>query len=245
MKNLDFIARNALGDYGYGMERYEQFLGWAYWGWREVFMDQGHTSEVTPLSINEAMEADLPNDFVDWVSVYYESRNRKVTFVHDSNLAKRPSTVPEKETCALTLNQYSRSLANRYLDLYGPDVGRRFGGGTLMNSTGYFNVDYHRKTMQFNAVHFEKNPIMLEYISNNIEHSGNILVHEYAVDMVRQYIHWQRAKFSRTGSRSEAELAKRDYDDAKTLAVTRFNPVTVKGVIEAMTSSRSLSPRTF
>lgn len=245
MKTLDFIVRNVQVDLNESA-RYEQFLNWAYWGWREVFMDQGRSTKVIPLSINDALEAELPKDFIDWVSVYYEEYNRKITFVHDTNISKRMDTTPTPEkTNLVTVRDALPTLYSNYINRYGEHVGRAFGGGVPLNHTGYFNVDYYRGKITFDATQVQKEDILLEYLSSDIEDRGEILVHDYAVGMIREYIHWQRLRFSANVPQVAVREQERVYGAEMKKVASRFSPITAKAFIEAVTGTETLSPRNY
>lgn len=236
MKTLDEITDIALADCQYGQHHREQFLLWAWLGWREYYMDQGKSVAITELDLSPSMEADLPDDFVDWTSVYTQSSNgQKITFVHDRGIALN-DTLNTSEKKLFSVSEANPTLANQYVSRWG-STGIRFTEGVIHNGTGYFRCDYARNKLAFNALFTRPDKITLEYLSNGVEKKGFLLVHEYAVGALREYIHWQRKLRNDRLPESVKVGAERLYKDEKRKIKKRFVKITAKAFFEALNAT--------
>ncbi len=259
MRTLLYLAKTCLMDIGEDDSRLEQFIHYSYWGYREFYLDQGHRVKIHDLELNQALEAEVPEDFVDWVSVYVEEAGMKKTFIHSSQVALQEG-YPKPRGSAIGGNYAQGGVAERsYAEASGyagpvfpaavafsgklrvsdrlSGYRQRVSGSNRYygSEPGYFRCDYDRGVIAFNPTEMIRgNRVMMEYLSNDEKNKGGILVHEYAAGMVRAYIHWQRKLHGMRFSGYEKQEAKRLYDNEYQKVRDRFSPLTIKGVMDAL-----------
>lgn len=258
---MDSIVRSCLMDITAGLERFEQFLGWGLIGYKKHVMDGvscvGIKSVELPLTAWKAIET--PTDYVKWTTIGVRVNGVVREFTQDTGLAlffndDNQDGVPDaqKVTDPFTLDPTIYDPTDRYaidnpywfwgLTNRGEDSGQLYGLAVKGNGTGYFKENKERQEIQFTPTVPADTKIYLQYLVTGYDPTKETLVHAFAEDQIRLYIHWQRHKFSKSSSLGEKQMAKKDYDDEVNRTNSRDFDLSIADVLEVARDAYKLTP---
>lgn len=254
---LDSIVRGCLMDIGAGLERHEQFLHWAITSHKKLCMDivpQSIKTVELPLTAWKSIE--WPKDYLDWVMIGVRVNGIVRSFTNDENIALAfddadSDGFPDVNTSIdnFTLDPTTdptdpfvpEQLFFWGLTSRGEDAGQMYGLTVKGNGVGYIKINNERQEIQFAPTIAAGTTIYLEYLSSGYDPTKITMVHAYAEDAIRNYIHWMRLKFSKA-PRVEVKMAMDDYYAELNRTITRMRPITVADVLEVIRDAYKLSP---
>lgn len=250
---LDSIVREALMDIHAGLERYEQFLGWGLRGYKKFRMDISQEVKTVELDLTDWKAIEWPADYTDWVMIGVRVNGMVRVFTNDESIALHfddadtdgfPDVQPVTDTFTLDPTDpfTPQQLYFWGLSDWGEDSGQLYGLTVKGNGTGYYKVNTERQEIQFSPTLAVGTKIYLEYISDGYDPTKKTMVHTYAEDAIRLYIHWQRMKYSKSYGLGEVREAKEDYYVELKRTATRLNPITVSDVLECARDAYKLTP---
>ena len=209
---LDKVVREALADRELPLHFYVPFLHLALKGIREIhFMSRsaqmGIKTERLPIDQDD-FSAKLPADYVDYILIGKEDKNKIQAFATKDSLSKLtgqfttsyPVEAEDDMVDRFTFLHYFAD--NSYLgQVYG------FGGGIAVNS---FRVIPEMDKIQFDPG-VGLNEIYMEYIAEASEADTVTNVHPYAVQPLIDYILWKYKDRSKRYNRLEVAEAKNQF----------------------------------
>lgn len=256
---LDSIVRGALMDVGAGLERFETFLHWGLAGYKKFRMDVSQEIKTVELPLTAWKAIELPPDFTDWIMIGVRVNGMVRVFTNDDSIALYFDDVApqdgfpdvQKVTDPFTLDPTQVDPANPFVPqtLYfwgltsrGEDSGELYGLSVKGNGVGYYKFNSERQEIQFSPTLAANTKIYLEYLSDGYNPTQKTMVHTYAEDAIRLYVHWQRMKFSKSYGVGEVREARADYYAELNRTVTRLNKITVADVLECARDAYKLTP---
>lgn len=255
---MDDIVRGYLMDIGAGLERYEQGLHWGLTAFKKFRMDVSQEVKTVELPLTAWKAIQWPADYTDWVMIGVRVNGMVRVFTNDEGIALAFDDVAEdgfpdaqRVTDPFTFDPTTSDPTNPFLpqQLYfwgltsrGEDAGQLYGLTVKGNGTGYYKINKERQEIQFAPTLPAGQVIYLEYICDGYDPTKRTMVHTYAQDAIRLYMHWQRLKFSKSAGLGEVRDAKDDYYAELNRTVRRLNPITVSDVLEAARDAYKLTP---
>lgn len=217
MKDALYIASSCSADIAVNDTRhYKQFIKWAIDGYRRMNMaGVVPTIKSTVLPINPDHSAYLPDDYIDYTKIGIYACGVVCNLDMNTSIFLGNDNTPLPACdCATIESEITQCFANnvtfpdggmqayfpgywQYMDHYhnGQYTQGYYGKGDGFHGGGY-RIDLHNMKIQLDSyVHAEK--IVLEYQSSGINEEGNFYIPEIAVEALRNYVHWQRCRFSR------------------------------------------------
>lgn len=228
---------------------WDRYLHFALRGVQTWQMDSAQEVITKILTPNGYNAIDFPDDYLDWTKVGIQLGDKIITFgvnddialEHDTDECGNPKlNSPADCNCTDYHDGYGGYWFHNVINEYGEHLGKSFGYGGGGSFQGYFRVDKDRKQIQFDG-NVSAKKIYLEYISNGFDPCSETMVNKYAEDLIRTYIHWQRAIFKHGRSSSEAQAWGEDYDTQLRLSRARVFSITKEEVIELSRKSYKLS----
>lgn len=226
-----------------------KWYSWAIAGFRRLNMANIlNTQKTVQLTVDEDNAVFLPPDYVDYMKIGACVNGYIVNFdANDQICLKRDAPCDcDSITQALTTDWTNYAYNDWcYLPFYnnGQFVSGLYGVGEGFYHGGY-KIDHELGKIQFdNYVRISK--ILLEYQSSGgIEQNGNAYIPEYAVDALRQYVHWQRCKFSRDPiEHGDTAQQKRDFRMAANQALRKVAGITPNEILSIVRSSFHQGPK--
>jgi len=237
--NLDSICRNTLLKRGYPMHYYLQFLVYAAAGLRELSMDSIAVINTKLIPVDQnTNEADLPNDYMDFIEVGVPVGQKIKPLVRGNTLNSLPSYTSnftqqeyfQRDSSGNNLYYYPFPLYWNTVvwNSYGENIGRLFGWGAG-NPSDTFAVIPERNVIKINEGMSATN-IVLQYISDGTSADAATQITPYAFDTIYKYIIWQHKENNRTYSEGERMRAKMEFKDAHGVLRARVNGITLDEV---------------
>lgn len=248
-RTLDQVVRMALKDIEAGLERYEQFLMWAQGGYSDFRMDLSREIKTVELDLTAWKAIEWPEDYVDWTLIGVRQNGRMYVFSNDEEIPlffdKDDADVPEANVEFADDADFSEASDVTYnfrnYNSRGQDLGRLFGLAAKNNGVGYYRVNRERREIQINPImHVTK--VYLEYIADSHSPTKATIVPLYAVEMIKQYIHWKRIYFSKQSTEVAKREAERLYFNEFYRVVDRMDDTTIADIVEAAVDGYSGSP---
>lgn len=239
--SLDSIVKNILMKRAYPLHYYIQFLIPAKDCLRELNFDLPIDTlryKVLPLNDNHAIE--LPGDYADWAGVYVRRDQYMTPLVednsldlipnYDSNFVIQPYSqgVATQTQSQNQINQYVGGLSSYWWmvnwDSFGENLGRQFGGIGVYSDT--FRENRARNEIKINE-NLCITEAVLEYIGNGLDADSATRINAYAQAAIEAFCMWQFKENNRTYSESEAQVAKRDYEQQHDILRARLSDLTL------------------
>jgi hypothetical protein len=238
----------ALLDIGEDESRYEQFLHWGLEAVKDFHMDQARSIKTKRIEMTPYKTADLPMDMVDLVNVGIQNADRLYIFRQDSSLIfrKKADTIVPEPSIVQPISSLSW-VDNYYISNYTNDrgefIGRMFGCLVGNDHEGYYRINEDCTEIQFNAdVVSKDDKVYVEYISDGFDATEETMVDTRASKLIKLYIHWQKAEYSRS-STAEKERARQLYYNEMAMVQRRMLPFTLEDIREVLERRYTQSPK--
>lgn len=237
---VDSIVKDVLIDLGEETEHlYLKFLHWGLKAAKENAYDCSKEIKTVRLTMSPAKTVDLPLDYINYVKVGIVVGDKLKTFLVNDNLEKRTdvdecgNALPRETSSSLNSLSNHSFFGHGYLfsnyNGYGNGI---WGYGGSCGNIGHCSIDREHDQIQFSS-EVTTTDICLEYITNGIDMTGETTVHQFAEDMIRLYIHWQRKKFSEKYGMNQVQISENEFYRAKRILIARMNPFSIKDFIHA------------
>lgn len=211
--NLDYCVALILADTeDFSGTKYQKYLQWAILCFTDLNLFIMPRIKVAYLTPNDALQVDLPDDFMNYTAIGRRFNNKITTM----SLNKGLITEHKKDDCgnpvldAKDNTNTSDCSTNRYLFIphyrNGQYVGEQY-GAVGVNELGYYNIDLKNRKIQVDT----KGEIILEYVSSGIECDGSAVVPRQCVQAIRHYIHWNIAEWNKNINLGEKERKRALY----------------------------------
>ena len=164
-------------------------------GYKLLNINYQQTVKVAYLEMNQANIVALPIDFVEYSKIGINACGNIWTLSVNNNMI-----LPRVEKCGYTIREVCRCETNDGVAFDPPQEGVEFVGhwwnglynNHLFGAGGGFNIGYYRIDKEYNRIVFNpempKLPIILEYVSNGLNYSGDTIIPELAVDYLVRYV---------------------------------------------------------
>lgn len=260
IKNLDYAVHMAMQDLQEtDTVNYQQYLQWAIFCLTtEVQYKYSDQVKTVYLPMSEIKTVDLPPDYLVYTKIGYLHCGKIITLTLNQALASKqqvnPCSTLGEAMLACDCNNWETGGGN-----WGGELGGFWGTWTYMNGFrngqyvgenyglgGGFNIAYYNVFPREGIIQLSGDVphgiVALEYKSSGIEADGSILIDLKLVPAIRQYIHYQRIKFSKA-TLGEKQMAKNDYDIVMgQLAAMNYN-FTLSEYLDVHYRSTKLSPK--
>jgi hypothetical protein len=241
MYSLDYIVRSSLADIGENESRYEQFLHYGLDGAKEFYMDSARDVKICKLKLTDWRAIYKPKDYVDWVRIFIPRGKGMALFTNDPSLRTNTTKQPLEEATEPSKKFEDVSYFPHYshMNRKGEHQGKMWGVKMTENPYGYFKEVGNQ--IQFDT-DLPIEEIYLEYISDGIS-CGETLIHPYAYQMIKNYIHWKSSEYSTNrDQRSLAPRREQQYWDEHSRMRARFNDLGKNDILDIFYDNYSLSP---
>ena len=209
--NIDYVVRDVMMDCGMSVSspHYIQFTKWAINAYRRLNLaGVMPTLKCVQISIDSTSNtAPLPDDFVDYYKIGLCCGGYLLNFsVNDSiclpvGSSSCPCDIDQltyaTEQCNAGTYDYNTQWFYPYYQYShnGQMMNGIYGAGAGFYAGGS-RIDTERNLIQFDST-VTASAIVLEYRSNGLGDPTGSIVPEYALPAMREYLHWQRCRFSR------------------------------------------------
>jgi hypothetical protein len=240
---LDKIIRNILLKRKYPIHYYLEFLLYTSEALRELSMDVNiGIINTKNLPVNAYNAVDLPNDFLDLISVNMTAGQKLRPLVADNsitplnafdssfNITTYQNTAIQQSNALIYNNVFlTTALWNTTsFNQYGEPTGRFFGIGAGSPSETYRLIK-ERNQIQLNENLVATN-IVLCYISNGLTADTASQISPYAERTIDSYAMWQFKENNRTYGAGEAEQARQIYISDRKVLTARVSDITIDGI---------------
>jgi hypothetical protein len=250
--SLDAIVRNMLLKQRYGLCYYLDFLLYAAECLKELTLDDLQIVNTKLLTVSDTGTIELPNDYVDYVSVCLRVGQHLRPLVEDNSL----NPMPNYDSDFVAQPYYNYTGANNgyfnqvlypYIyntvnyNTYGEFIGRMYGwaGG---NGADTFKVIKERNVIQINQRVGDCKAV-LSYIPSGQSADAATHVDLYADATIKAYINWQRMENSRTYSTSDKERGRQLYINERKILRARLSDLTLTKMKRILTKNALGSPK--
>jgi hypothetical protein len=252
--SLDSIVRQTLMKKGYPMHYYIQFIVYARECLRELTYDdlQCFNEKLIPINSNNAFQ--IPNDYVDYVTVGIPFgqgvrplvEDKKMTSLsnYDSDLNVIPYSTDTTVDTSSILPYNGLSLGNWYtthFNSYGENIGRFFGSRGGYVDT--FKVIPSKNEIQLNEALTGFDYAYVKYLSNGADSGSSTTIDPYAEQTISSYIMWQHKEQNRTYGISERQIAKQEYTNQRQIFRARKSGVTLEVLKRIINRNSYAAPR--
>lgn len=226
-----------------GTHNFDRYLNFALRGLQEWHFDSAQEIKTVKLQMNSYNAVDFPDDYVDWCKLGIQVGDRVKTFgANDESISLNHDDTDDCGNPALNAVASCNELPgncesmggyyfHNYINSHGEHLGKLFGVGGGKNCLGSWKINRERRQFQFNSEVARTN-VYLEYISNGFNPCGESVINQYARNMLRTYIHWQRAIFKFGAASGEAQEWKIQFEANQRLARARVFDISIQEIID-------------
>ncbi len=235
---LDHLIRTYIGNTGNNtLHGYIQYLHWAIQGLKQAKINLGYDVNTVKLEIDFKKQSQLPNDYLKWTSMSVLSGDRLINMVYDESIID-PSFDEREPYSSVSHLEVEDEFGFLVSMIRSENIETVRGQGK-----GYFMIDTKAEVVQFDA-RLDIDAAYMTYVSNKFKPNSETEIHPFVADMLIDYIHWQKARYSRQyGEASmETRLRKQEYLNKLDMAVANFMNLHVELFIDIMNRSTSLAP---
>ena len=238
----------------YPMHYYIQFIVYAREALRELTFDDLQVFNEKLIPINDTNSFEIPNDYVDYVTVGIPLgqgirplvEDKKMTSLNnfDSKFNIVPYVNNTDEDVAAIIPYNGLSLGNWYtthMNNYGESIGRFFGGSRSYIDT--FKVCVERNEIQLNESLQGFDYAYLRYLSNGADSGASTTIDPYFEQTISTYIMWQHKEQNRTYSIGERQVAKAEYINQRQIARARKSGLTLEVLKRIINRNSFAAPR--
>jgi len=239
--SLDSIVRNILLKRRYSLHWYLEFLLYAKECLREISMDDLQVVNFVMLPVDANGAANLPNDYLDEVSVNLPVGQKLKPLVKDSSITPLQAFDSDfaLTTYQLGATQVASALIYNNVFLsglwntttfneYGEPTGRFFGIGAA-SPTDTYNIIKSRNQIQLNEA-LTTSSIILAYIGNGTSSDAATQIDPYAEKTIDTYCMYLFKENNRTYSPSEAKMAWDMHIQQRQILRARMSDLTVNKI---------------
>ena len=231
-------GKDSLHDY----KRYEQY---AVTILRDLYYNVDGVPRLVELTINDNGVADLPEDFVKEVKVGYIDGNNEFRLLTPNNSIGIHKNVDKD--CQVQ-DSLMGGLFGTYLYTYptahivnGQVVGRFYGIGGR-NTYGEYRIDHLHNIITFNSG-IAYTYVSMEYIGSFEGIDGDFIIDPRAIEVIKKGIYMSKVAFKRSVPRGEKDVARRDYEVAKTNYAIMVKMPRIQDILAASRKNFKSAPK--
>lgn len=214
--------------------KFMRYLNIANAGLRELTFDIMGATKVAVLEVGNTMRVDLPEGFVDYTYIGILAKDGSLIPLG------RKMSIPMTGDTNTTMENTTADILELELAVVSPQFGR--GGG--QNENGYYRpeIDYDNWQMVFSST-YVGTYIYMEFISDGRVSNGDTIVHPYAEEAIKAYIHWKDLQRKQNADPNRILMARKDYFNEKRLARARFCSFTKEEALQQIRKNFKQSPK--
>lgn len=250
---LDAIVRNCLLRKRYPIHFYLDFMVYAVRCLAELSLDDLKVINTKILPVNSYNAVDLPNDYLDYVTVGIKSGQNIKPLVETTKI----NSLTDKDSNFASVS-YNSTDNNSDLQLYygysypffwhtvswnqfGESIGRMFGFGAGIQDD-VFRVVPERNQIQLTE-NLSVTEIVLEYVSDGMSSDSATRITPYAYETIAAYINWQVKENSRSYGLGDRQVAQQEYIAQRKILRARLSDLTPEVLRRIIQKNSFGSPR--
>ena len=247
LTTLNGVANSSLLLHGKSRHYYYRFLKYSADCVQELIFDTLQITNTVRLDLNEFFEAEIPADYVDFVSIGVQAGQFTRPLVHKDTLAR----LPNLDTATGDQIQYPNSAeeTDDWTDLFqwwgininshGENTGAYYGLGAGSEPDTY-NIIPEQNIIKFNRnIGFSQ--VVLRYISDGTYANAATQIPIYAKKCVETYNDWQYKEFSKSFGAYDCERAKAIFIREHEKLRARKNEMTPENLHRIINRNRKAS----
>ena len=214
-------------------------------GLRDLYYDSiGSVETEVLLEVNDNYTVDLPSDYIDYYAIGILSGGELVSLGYNSNLTDisvndcgdriAPSTDSDSTDSLLFVQSISE-----YNDK-GERLGGNYGVGGGRSAIGEFKIYADKGYIAldgYNGTH-----VILRYKADINMIDGDVKVHPYNVQAIKDYIWKHYVSKSRSYNLGQIQLADKAYKESKKKAQKQHSSMSLREIVSALKSGYRSSP---
>lgn len=245
---LDRIVREfMLGELGLESidRRYARFMSLGTSALRDLYYDSiGDVPNEVVLEVEDNGTVNLPSDYIDYYAVGVLSNGELLSIGFNSNLAD-----VSKNDCGVRFDSslddddadsFSGTRGTSSFNSLGENLGGHHGAGGGKSSIGEFKVYPDKGYIALNG--YGGTHIVLRYKADINMSDGDIFVHHYNVQPIKDYIWKHYIEKSRSYNLGQIQLANTAYNKSKKKAQKQHLSMTAREILAAFKSGYRGSP---
>lgn len=247
LKTVDSIVNSALIGIGESSitTLKPKFLHWALKAVQELNYDVSAGIKTVKIDVEGNNTIPFPTDYVNYGKLGIIKDNYIILLKYNPEIPLFDEKCDDQTTVKVrgaygTVPFHNFESSNRvtgYLVNYGS-----YGVGGGFNNEGHFRVDERMQRFVFDS-EFTHSQVVLEYFTNGINCDGQTMVHEFAADVIEEYVRFQYARMDRTTRMGQLQLQKEMYRSARRKYKQRKLAPTLKEVLDTVRSATYLAPK--
>lgn len=247
---LSACAYDAIDDIDGGDEYFARFLKWAGEAYKEFHFDVMRSVKSAEFTMKAFKQLDFPEDAVDITKIGFRTGDLIRTMTIDGNI---PRVWDKTETEVLENkpvypNIYNTELLNQIIPYWGTldggMLGPKFYGHAIRcNGVGYYDLDHDRRVINLKETIPNQTKVYLEWISDGINYDEYTIIHPYAYNACKRYIHWQRKENNDAIGEGAKERAKKIWEDEFDKVIMRKCDLSIDDIRECLMVSARQVPR--
>lgn len=247
---IDTIVRRALADIGDNtLYLYPRFLHYALGMFRKINKDYSENIKTVKLPVSATNTVQFPSDYIAYNKIGIKLGDRIMCFAKDNTLTVH------KEDAYTKNNRFFPEANNKFGTYYfynydnTRDIDNISSGNNFLeingyahNGVGYFKENAKCHEFQLSSEVVAKD-VILEYIYNEFDPNSETLVPALAEDVVKEFIHYQYARFSKTTPISKVREEEREYLDELANYNMRLSDISFQGILDASRRGQHRAPK--
>ena len=235
---LDSVVRSYIADTGRTtLHGYMRYMKWAMDGLKKWHTQNSYEDKVVLLPMDKKKAVAYPEDMVTWNYLGVKVGDRIAQFNRDKTISLHHSQSGNHKAVNTQYNPANQwpELASNFVNFYYEDAVNTVGFGAGSNGVGYFNDNNECKEFQFSS-EVTSTDVILSYKSNGFNPTAETEVNEIAEGLLRDYIHWQAARFDkRYGDNSgETQMRKKEYGERYKEVRGQLMYITYEGILDIL-----------
>lgn len=251
--SLNSIVKDVLMQKGYSMHWYIQCLVYAKNCLLELSLDDLKVINTKKIPVNSYNAAELPNDYVDYVSVNLQVGQNLRKMVETDKI--NPLINRDENFNPIPYNQSSVNVNEQVYygvmypfywnttlwNEFGEPTGRLFGIGAGVQDD-VFSVFKERNQIQLTE-NITCDNIILEYVSSGMDADSATRVDPYAKSTIEHFIKYQLKANNRTYSAGEVQMEEMKYISERTILRARISDLTIEKLKRIIQKASYASPK--
>ena len=248
--SIDNVVRQAIADKGYNtLHLYARYLHFALGMFRKLNIDNSEEIKTVSIPVTSKKTVPYPDDYITYSKVGIKLGDRIMCFIKDNTLTTHHDD-------AFTANPEFFNVANAKFGtfyFYNYNSDRAVGeidssahtlevNGYAHNGLGYFKPDDKCREFQLSS-EVRAKEVILEYISDGIDLDSETFVNAMAVDVIKEYIHYQDARYRKGVSISERRDDERKWLDQLAAFNMRLSDLSFQGILDVSRRSQGNHPK--
>jgi hypothetical protein len=246
---IDNIVRQALADRGENTTRYyARYLHYALGMMKKLNLDVLEDIKTVRIPVTARGTVPFPDDYITYSKIGIKVGDRLYCFNRDNTITKERDDAYSKNGNFYNdaQSKFGGGGAYHYFYNYNDNSGQYADSievyGHAHNNVGYFKEDPECREFILSS-EVGATSVVLEYVANVVNPDSETLVPVMAEDTVKEYIHFQHARFSKTVGVGERQLEEKEWLDELSNLNMRLSDLSYQGLLDVMRRQSTLAPK--